>query len=177
MKIVERILAIETLLVFLIRESTGILELTQVFFISATIMAAIYLFANWWIDKPSTTNFRTVCSSILYGVTSSAFMFGIIFKLLFYPGGDQMIIVSFALLILAVVVDLSTSIGKKKVLSRWTVWRFAILVPIVAALLAIPDDIRISNTYRKHPDFLKYYQENKGKAEFADLEEQFFKLD
>ena len=171
----ERILAIETLLAFLIRELTGIIELTQIFFISATALGAIYLFANWWIDKPSTKSFRTICSSILYGMTSWALMFAIMFKILFYPGGDQMIFVSFMLLILAVVVDLSTSIGKKRVLSSWTIWRIAILVPIVITLLAIPDDSRISITYRKHPDFLKFYDENKGKKDFSDLEEQYFK--
>jgi hypothetical protein len=93
---------------------------------------------------------------------------------MFYPGGDQMTILSFALVVLIVAIDLLTSKGKKKVLGSWTIWRFAILLSTVIALFLIPEDYRISITYRRHPDFLKYYQENKDKGDFSDLEEQYF---
>lgn len=33
----------------------------------ALLLGAIYLFANWWINKPATTSFRTVAITILYG--------------------------------------------------------------------------------------------------------------
>ena len=52
--------------------------------------------------------------------------------------------------------------------------RIAILLTFTVILNAIPQDVRISITYRKHPGFLRYYKENKNKSDFSTLEEQYF---
>ena len=86
-----------------------------------------------------------------------------------------MTFLSFSFLIVAIVVDMLTSIGKKKVLTIPFSIRIAILLTFTIVLNAISQDVRISVTYRKHPGFLRYYRENKNRSDFSTLEEEYFK--
>ena len=174
MKKLERILALATILAVIIRDSTGFIKVSPMILISGTLLAAIYLIGYWWIGRPQRTSLRTICVSTLYGITSFGLTISLVFTLLFYRWGDQLTFLSFSSLIVAIVVDMLTSIGKKKVLTIPMSIRIAILLTFTVILNAVPQDVRISITYRKHPGFLRYYKENKNKSDFSTLEEQYF---
>ncbi len=174
MKKVERILALATILAVIIRDSTGFIKVSPVILLSGTLLAAIYLFGHWWIDRPQRSSLRTTCVSTFYGIASSGLTMSLIFTLLFYSRGDEMTFLSFSFLIVAIIVDMLSSIGKRKVLTIPISIRIAILLTFTIILNAVPEDVRISITYRKHPGFLRYYKENKNKSDFGTLEQQYF---
>ena len=174
MKKVERVLAMTTILSVIVRDSTGFIKLSPMILVSGILLATIYLFGHWWIDRPQRTSLRTICVATLYGVASFGLTISLIFTLLFYEDADQMTFLSFSFLIAVVIVDILTSIGKRKVLTIPTSIRLAILLTFTIILSAIPQDVRISITYRKHPGFLRYYKENKSKSDFSTLKEQYF---
>jgi len=175
MKKVERILALTTILGVIIRDSTGFIKVSPMILLSGTLLAAIYLIGYWWIDRPQRTSLRTIYVSTLYGITSFGLTISLVFTLLFYQGADQMTFISFSFLIVVIIVDMLSSIGKRKVLTIPVSIRIAILLTFTIILNAIPQDVRISITYRKHPGFLRYYKENKNKSNFGTLEEEYFK--
>lgn len=158
----------------IIREVFGLGRFNEIIMICGSLLGFIYLFANWWLHKPKDRNGRTVVVSILYGIASWNLTFAIIFKLLYLSGSHEMSITSFIVLAFAIMVDLLTSINKLKVIDSWLKWRFAILVISVAILFTIPDDYRISVTYRKFPEFLKYYEANKDNEYFYIIEKNYF---
>lgn len=174
MKKIERILAIVTLLAVIVRELVGVVGANKVIFVSLSLLGAFYLLGSWWFDKPARTSVRTVSLSVLYGVASFGLTLSLLFMLLYYPGSDQLTFLSFSLILVAVIADGLSSMGKRKVLTIPTSIRIAILVTCAIFLNVIPQESRISFTYRKHPGFLRYYKENRGRATFADLEDEYF---
>jgi hypothetical protein len=174
MRKAERILALLTILGVILRDLTGFIKVSPIILIPGTLLAVIYLFGHWWIDRPQRSSLRTICVSTLYGITSFGLMMSLIFTILFYSQGDQMTFISFSFLIVAIIVDMLSSIRKRKILTIPVSIRIAILLTFTIVLSAIPEDVRISITYRKHPGFLRYYRENKSKMDFGTLEEQYF---
>jgi hypothetical protein len=174
MKKAERAFAIATLLGVIIRDSTGFIGANWIILISATSLAILYLLGSWWLDQPTRTSFRTVSLSVMYGVASFGLTLSLLFKLSYYSGADQLTFLSFTLVLVAVIADALSSMGKRKVLTIRTSIRIAILVTCTIFLNVIPQESRIALTYRKHPGFLRYYREHKGKGDFSTLEEEYF---
>lgn len=171
---IERILGLGILIGFIIRDGFGFGRFHEVIMICGSLLGFIYLFANWWLCKPDETSARTIIVSILYGLTSWSLTFAIIFKLLYLSGSDEMSVIGFILLSLAIGVDFLTSLSKSKVLNTSAKWRFGILTGVVIILFFIPEGYRISITYRNFPGFLKYYEANKDNEYFYIIEKNYF---
>ena len=87
----------------------------------------------------------------------------LVFKLLYLVGSDEMVILGFAFLAFAILCDILTGIKKSKVFNRLAAFRFSILSLWAVTLFIVPEDFRVSITYRADPDFIQYYQEHKNK--------------
>lgn len=170
----ERILGAGMLIGLVVRDVFGYARFDHGIMICGSLLAASYLFANWWMTKPNARNLRTVVISILYGLASSALAFALLFKLLYLTGSDEMTIVSFISLGIILGVDLVSSIHKSKVLNSWTMWRLGILSSIVLICYFIPQDYRVAITYRNYPGFLEYYMDKKGNEEFYEIHKNYF---
>jgi hypothetical protein len=171
---IERILGLGILIGLFIRDVFGFGRFDEAIMILGSLLGFIYLFANWWLHKPVERNARTVIVSILYGFASWNLTFAIIFKLLYLSGSDEMSIMSFIVLAFAIGIDLLSSINKLKVIDSWLKVRFAVLAILVAVLFLIPEDYRISFTYRNFPDFLEYYEANKDSDKFDTIRKNYF---
>ena len=154
------------------------MELTStLWFFPGTVLAFMYLIANWWINKPRQRNVRTISLTLLYGFVSCCLILSIIFQLLFYAGSDLLSVLSIFVLIIALGIDLTSSIKKDRVLRRPAFWRLGILTIFVVVLYIVPHDTTIQFTYRDYPGFLKYYRTNKDTIDFVDLRNDYFKND
>jgi hypothetical protein len=173
---IERVLGIAFVVSIIIRDFIGI-EFDQLLFITGTLLATTYLFANWWISKPEETNLRTISLTLLYGVVSCSLVLSLIFQLLFYPGAKQLSLLSLVVLIVALGIDLVSSINRKKVLKSQTIWRFVILTSFVIIFYILPQETRIQFTYRDHPSFLEYYGADNSGNDFVDIKDAYFKDD
>lgn len=170
----ERILGLGMVIGVVIRDLFGFALIDQPIMICGSLLGFAYLFANWWMDKPEETSFRTIAVTILYGIASWCLTFALIFKLLYLSGSDEMTIMGLLLLAVAIGVDLFSSIKKTKVLKAWLQWRLGILTSFVVLLYFIPEDFRISITYRNYNGFLEYYQEHKANEYFYIIKKNYF---
>lgn len=170
----ERILAIGVLLGLVIRDVFGLGRFDHGIMICGSLLAVIYLFGNWWINKTKETNARTIIVSILYGVASSSLAFALMFKLLYLSGSSEITFLSFGFVAVAISTDLLTSIKKLKVMNSWTIWRLSILSTVLIVLMLVSEDYRISVTYRNYPGFLEYYKDNKEKEPFYIIQDNYF---
>lgn len=119
-------------------------------------------------------NARSIVVTIFYGIASGSLTLALIFQLLYLTGSDEMSVLSFALLSMAVLADLLSGINRNKIINKWCAWRLGILTLSLLTLYLIPKDYRISITYRKFPDFISCYQANKGKADFDIIKRIYF---
>lgn len=171
---IELVLAVILAAGVLVRDVLGFPR-TVVFPMSvALLLGAIYLFANWWINKPATTSFRTVAITILYGFTSFTVLFAFVFKFMYLPEEPEMTILGFVLMIITGFLDRITSIKKTMVGNKRTTWRFALLSIVILLYAQIDDDSRIRFSYRRYPEFLQYYDQHKDSERFVDIEENYF---
>jgi hypothetical protein len=173
-RMLERILAIGILFGLVIRDVLGQARFDHAIMMCGSLLAVIYLFGNWWTNKPKETNARTIIVSILYGIASSSLAFALIFKLLYLSGSSEITILSFLFVGIAIGADLLTSIQRSKIMNAWTIWRFAILSTVVVILFFVSEDYRISVTYRNYPEFLEYYRNNKDKQPFDVIQDNYF---
>lgn len=141
---------------------------------TSIILGATYLFGNWWLAKPATTSFRTISITILYGFTSFVVLFAFVFKFMYLPGEPEMKIIGFALIIITALLDLLTSIRKKRVGGKTTTWRLAVFSAVILIYAGIDDDNRIRFSYRRYPEFLQYYDQHKDSEMFVKIEEDYF---
>lgn len=171
---IEKILGAGFFIGVVIRDIFGLYKYDQGILIFGTFLAILYLFANWWINKPTETTFRTVSITVLYGITFSCLTFTLLFKLLFLSGSDQMTVLSGILIIVTLSFDFLSSLNKTRVINKKTIVRFSILVPLVVVNFLINEEKRIRFTYRQNPDFLKFYEENKDNYDsFYDLQKDY----
>jgi len=171
---IEKIVAAGFLIGLIIRDGFGFALVEQPIFLFGSFLALVYLVANWWIIRPNTVSARTIVVTILYGVTSSCFTFALIFKLFYYEGSDQMIILGWMLLILSLTVDFISAFNKKRVINQWLTLRLSILLLSATAFFYIPEESRVRFTYRNYPEFLQYYEMNKDSFAAFDLREKYF---
>jgi hypothetical protein len=171
--LIEKILGAAFLLSILIRDITGN-GIDQLIVLCGVLLSVVYMFGNWWLSKPNKKNTRTIIVTILYGITSCALSFALLFEVLFLTGANQMSVLGFIILAFSLLIDFLVGIKKEWVLDTWTAYRLCILTTLVIALLLIRQDHRISFTYRKFPDFLKYYEANKVNKEFYDIKKSYF---
>ncbi len=170
---IERVLGIAFLVTVIVRESWGV-EFDNLVFISGSILAFTYLFANWWISKPKESNVRTIALTLLYGLASFSLTISLIFQLLFYAGAHLQSILSIILLVIALGIDFISSRNRDKVIKKSTMWRVGILLCLVVVFYIVPQDNRIFFTYRDQPEFLEYYKTSNGEMDFVDLKEEYF---
>jgi hypothetical protein len=175
--VIEKILAIGVLIGLIIRDGFGFALVEQPIFLFASFLALLYLLGNWWTIKPNVVSARTITVSILYGFASSCLTFALIFKLFYYEGSDQMIILGWMLLILSLTVDLISSFRKKRVLNNWLIWRLTILLLLATSFFFTAEDMRVRVTYRNYPDFLQYYEVNKDSLSVYDIQQKYFRND
>jgi hypothetical protein len=170
----ERILGMGLLLGIIVRDLFGYGRFDQAIMICGSLLGIIYLLGNWWTNEPNEKSTRTIIMSVLYGIASWSLTFTLTFKLLYLTGSDEMTIMSFILLVLAIGADLLTSINKSRVINPWTIWRLGILSACVIICYLVSEDYRISITYRNYPGFLKYYKNNKDKEPFYIIQDSYF---
>ncbi|MEQ8425585.1 MAG: hypothetical protein RIA63_12800, partial [Cyclobacteriaceae bacterium] len=166
MKKIELTLVAGMFLGFVARDTIGLLEAEHTIMICGTFLGLFYLFTGWWTLKPERKNIKTVIISILFGLASGSLAFTLLFKILYLEGSDEMTMIGFILLLLAIVVDFVTSISGSKLINKWMTFRTGILASIALIFFLVPKDLRISTTYRKHPEFLRYYNQNKDRLPF-----------
>ena len=174
MKIFERILALGLFLGLFFRDVVGFIKAEHTIMVCGTILGLFYLFSTWWTLKPKHKNTRTIIISILYGLACWSLMFTLIFKLLYLEGSDEMTIMSMILLMVAIGLDILTSIKKLKLINRWMIFRISILTSFALTFLIIPDDSRIAITYRDYPELLKLYEMNREKFSFFVIQREYF---
>jgi drug/metabolite transporter (DMT)-like permease len=175
---IEKILGIGLLIGIVVRDFLGLdLVIEQPILICGTSLAIIYLVANWWTNKPSEKTTRTILITFLYGLTSSCLTFTLLFKLLYLSGSDQLTVLSYILIIFTLAMDLVSSKNKVKIINRLTIWRLVILTSIVTILFFVPEDYRVSITYKKYPDFINYYELNKDTYNFIEISVKYFNKD
>jgi hypothetical protein len=173
---IEKILGAGLFIGILIRDVFGFYRFDLGILIFGTSLGILYLFANWWTNKPIETNFRTILVTALYGLTFSCLTLTFVFKLLFLSGSDQMTVLSLISIVVTIAIDFITSINKARVINRRAILRLTILVPIVGLCFFISDDKRIKFTYRQDPDFIKYYELYKDDySTFFDLHGVYYK--
>jgi hypothetical protein len=173
-KIIE--LGLFTILVvgILIRDILGFARTFEITFLSGLLLGAVYLLANWWVNKPELKTGRTIFITILYGIVSFLLTFAILFYFLFLPGDREMAIVAFVALLVVSGLDAITASGKPKVSNATTRWRLTALSAIVIVYTMISPDTRIKFVYRNYPEFLEYYESNKSSMEISQIEESYF---
>jgi hypothetical protein len=171
--ITEKFLGATFLLSILCRDLTGN-GVDQPILLCGLLLSAVYLFGNWWLNKPNKKNTRAILVTILYGITSCTLTFALLFEVLYLTGAAQMAIVGFLALAFSLLTDFLAGIKKERILDTGTTYRFGILATLVVLLLLIPDDYKISFTYRKFPGFLKHYEVNKATKEFDDIKQSYF---
>lgn len=140
----------------------------------ACLLGALYLFGNWWLNKPSHRSVRAVLITILFGLTSFALLFTIVFSVLYLPGEYEMRMLSLTLLVISLLIEIITSVNKVKVTNTRTRYRFILLTGIISLYAFIDEEKRIYFSYRKYPEFLKYYEEQKTSLPFYEIEKNYF---
>lgn len=172
--VIELLLGTFFIIMILIRDVLGFPRSYELGLLSACVLGVIYLFANWWLNKPSQTSARTILITILFGLTSFVLIFAIVFRLLYLPGEYEMRLLSLGLVVITSILDAATSVNKVKVSNPRTKWRFTILAGIIVLYMYIPQDKRIRFSYRNYPEFIQYYDQQKASMEFHEIEEAFF---
>lgn len=173
-QIIEIIFAIILITNVLVRDVFGFPRWQEIPMMSGMLLAASYLFANWWLTKPSITSARTVLITILYGFTSCVLVLAFVFKFLYLPGEAEMVIIGLVLVPVALLLDLLTSIGRVRVIEKRTAVRFAMMVVILLIYMGIGNENRIRFSYRNYPEFLQYYESQKDSQIFFHIEESYF---
>lgn len=173
-QIIEIVFAIIFMANVLARDVFGFPRWQEIPMMGGILLAASYLFANWWLTKPSTTSARTVLITMMYGFTSCVLVLAFIFKFLYLPGESGMVIIGFVLVPVALLLDLLVSIGKARVIEKRTAVRFAAMVVILLIYMGIGNENRIRFSYRNYPEFLQYYESQKDSQIFFHIEESYF---
>jgi hypothetical protein len=170
----EIFLASGVLICLVVRDVMGLPSLDQPIVICGGLLAIIYLLANWWTNKPKEKTPRTIIVTSLYGLTSCSLTFTLVFKFLYLTGSDQITILSLILIIVTLAIDIISSGGKTKVINSWTMWRLGIMTTLAAIYFFVPESRRVPITYKKYPDFIKYYESNRDSLEFYDIRNNYF---
>ena len=170
--IVELVLSACLIAWILIKDVFGFPRSIELGLMSTCVLGVVYLFGNWWLNKPSQTSARTIFITILFGVTSFVLVFALVFRLLYLPGEYEMRLLSFGLVVVVSIVDAVTS--NVKVSNSRTKWRFTSLVGIILIYMYIPQDKRIRFSYRNYPEFIQYYDQQKNAKQFYEIERDYF---
>jgi hypothetical protein len=171
---IEKILGAAFFIGFFIKDILGYHKFDQGILMAGLLLGILYLVGYWWINKPAEKTPRTICITILYGISFSTLVFALLFKFLFLTGSDQMTILGLILIVVTISLDFITSIKKARILNAKTTVRLFILLPALAILFFVSEDTRIRFTYRRNQDFIKFYEDNKEKyPTFFDLQESY----
>jgi hypothetical protein len=174
MRKVEILLFIVFLLSWTVRNIIGLIDYDGLVITFGLCVAIMYLIANYWINPPSTKNPRKTIITVLYGIASSCLTFLLLLKIFFLIGTDEMAVLAIISLTVIFVLDALINGTRNLALNKWTTGRILVITFIVITLYLIPESSRVKFTYRKYPEFLEYYSNNKNSMEFYKIYNAYF---
>jgi len=177
MRKVEIFLFAVFLISWIIKDIIGLIKYDGLVLTFGVLVALIYLFGNYWISRPLTKTLGTSLITVLYGVVSACLTFLLMFKMFFLTGTDELAVLTIISLTILVVIDLLVNGTKNLAITKWTTVRFFAISTIILTLYLIPESSRVKYTYRKYPEFIKYYSDNENSMEFYDIYEDYFRKD
>lgn len=126
--------------------------------ITITILSLLYLLFSFYFLSDTTIKNQNTILSVISGIVFFILLIGILFKLLYWPGGIAMMSLAILIGIIHFIIVLITKIKHEKGLIRYyknLLIRSALMNSFCLLLFIIPPSALINIEYRNDPDFAR----------------------